>query len=232
MASILLGGGVTDIRGSIGGSTFSRNAAGNYIRARMKPVNKRSERQVARRANLAYLATYWSKGLSEQQRADWRAYAAGTIWTNRLGQAMAVNGLAAFMRLNVLHRLIPSVVIDDAPTAMGHGGGVTVTFTAESDTSKIQLDEPGGSFDKDVELHNVWVFQGLPAEAGRLATPEGFRYIGRIWGSALTPLTFPYELDSAYTMAPGQAITLRAMFHDEHYRVSGPFWTMDTAGPA
>lgn len=232
MANILLGGGITDIRGSIGGTTFARNAAGNYARARMKPVNPRSDLQLTRRANLAYLANAWSKTLTEQQRDDWRAYAAGTSWSNRLGQSIQINGLAAFVRLNVFHLMIPSSIIPDAPLAMGHGGGVTFTFDAESDTSKIQIDEPGGSFDKDTDIQNIWFFMGLPTEAGRIAMPKGFRYIGRIWGSSGAPLAFPYELDAAYTMQADQIVTIRAMWHDENYRVAGPFFASEGAAPS
>lgn len=232
MALVMLGAGVTDIRGSIAGTTFARNAGGNYARARKKPVNPRSPLQNTRRANLAMLAKYWSNDLTEQQREDWRAYAMGTNWTNRLGQSIEINGLAAFIRLNVFQLLIPSVIIDAAPTAMGHGGGVTFTFAAESDTTKIQVDEPGGAFDKDIDIQNLWFFCGIPTEPGRIAIPKGFKYIGRIWGSSGAPLAFPYELDAPYTMRTGQQITVKCMFHDEHYRVSGPHWATDVAGPS
>lgn len=232
MALVKFGGGIAALSGSIGGTTFARSKAGAYARQWTKPVNPRSALQMARRSNVAWLSTYWSKTLTEQQRTDWRAYATGTTWTNKLGETITINGLAAFLQLNVLQRLIPSVIIPDAPTAMGHGGGIDFSFAAESDTSKIQIAEPNIAFDKDTERHNIWFFQGLPTEAGRLATPKGFRYIGRVWGSALNPLTFPYELDSAYTMQAGQLITLRAMWHDEHYRVAGPFWATDIAAAA
>lgn len=232
MAVIMLGGGVTDIRGKIGGNVFSRGKGGNIIRKNTKGCNPRSSLQSARRANTAWLAKRWSNDLTAQQRADWRAYAAGTTWTNKLGQTIEIGGNAAYLRLNVLHRLIPSVPIDAAPLAMGHGGGIEFTFAAESDTSKIQLDEPTGAFDNDTDIQNIWWFMGLPSEPGRDATPKGFRYIGRTWGSSGAPLAYPYELTAAYTMRTGQLITLRAMWHDENYRVAGPFWGTDLAAVA
>ena len=232
MALVLLGGGVTDLRGSIGGNTFSRSAAGNYARARMKPTNPRSALQNTRRAEVAYLMKYWSDQLTEQQRTDWRAYATGTTWHNGLGQVIEISGIAAFLRVNVLQRLIPSGVIDAAPTAMGQGGGVTLSVPAEWDTTKLQIAEPGGSFDKDTNIHTIWLFQGIPTEVGRLATPKGFKYLGRIWGSSGAPLSFPYEMTSLYTMAVGQRITLRGMFQDEHYRISGPHWATVLATPS
>ena len=220
------------MRGSVGGVTFSRCAGGGYMRSRTKPVNPRSATQSLRRANVGYLTTYWSKTLTEQQRADWRAYAAGTSWTNKLGQSISINGLAAFLRLNSLHRLGWSTVIAAAPLAMGHAGGITFAFTAESDTSKIQLAEPGGAFGKSTDLQQIFLFQGLPSQAGRLATPKGMKFIGGVTGNSGAPQSFPLEIASAYTMAEGQLITLRGMWHDENYRVAGPFWATATAAPS
>lgn len=232
MALIKLGGGITDMRGSIAGNTFSRCAGGNYARGRMKPVNPRTALQNTRRAEIASLTRHWSNALTEQQRIDWRAYATGTTWTNRLGEAIEINGLAAFVRLNALERLTPAPIIEHAPTAMGHGGGVTLAFDAENDTSKLQLAEPGGAFDKDVDIMTLWIFMGIPREVGALSLPKKWNYIGRVWGSTGAPLTFPYEMDAAYTMNVGQRISIRAMFHDADYRVSGPFFAQAIAAPS
>lgn len=232
MALIQLGGGVTDIRGSIAGNTFSKSKAGNIIRARRKPVNPRSNLQSTRRANTAYLATYWSKTLTAQQRADWRAYAAGTVWTNKLGQTIEIGGNAAFMRLNTLFLIAGFGVWAPAPSALGHAGGVTVTFQAENDTSKIQLDEPGGAFDKNDDGSHLLVFVGLPSAPGRDATPKGFRYVETLNGSAAAAPAFPYEMDAPYTMQEGQIITLRGMFTDADARVSGPTWASVAAVPS
>lgn len=232
MANVLFGGGVAAMRGSIGGVVFSAGPGGAIARNRTKPINPRSPLQIVRRANTAQLMKRWSNDLTEQQRTDWRAYAAGTSWTNKLGQSITIAGIAAFLRLNALQLLIPAPIIDAAPLAVGHAGGITQTFAAESDTTKIQLDEPGGSFDNLINVHTIYYFMGLPTEIGRKATPKGFRYIGRVWGSPGAPLSYPYELDAEYTMTSGQFITLRMMFQDENYRVSGPFFATATAAPS
>ena len=232
MANILFGGGITDMRGSIGGTCFSRGAGGAIARARVKPVNPRSVLQNSRRARMAFLGAEWSATLTEQEREDWRAYAAGTTWTNKLGQTIQINGLAAFVRLNALALLYSSTVITAAPTAMGHAGGVTLSFTAESDTSKLQLAEPGGAFDKSVDGHFLMIFMGLPTEAGRLATPKGFRYVSHVAGNSGAPPAFPLELSAAYTMAEDQRVTIRAMFKDEDNRISGPHWADAVAAPS
>ncbi len=232
MANVLLGAGVTDIRGSIGGTVFSRGAGGNIIRARVKPVNPRSALQSARRAQVAYLTAYWSNTCTEQERADWRAYAAGTSWTNRLGQSIEINGLAAFLRLNAHIAIYGGTLRHAGPEAMGHAGGITFEFLAENDTSKIQMSEPGGAFDKATLGHYVNFYMGLPSQPGRLTTPKGFRYIGSVYGHDSAPQDFPVELPAAYTMAEGQLITIKATWNDDVYRVAGPFWTTVLAAPS
>ena len=232
MALVQLGGGVTGIRGSMGGTTFSRCAGGNYMRARTKPVNPKSALQNARRARVAYLTTYWSKTLTEQQRTDWRAYAAATSWQNKLGESININGLAAFIRLNALALLYSSTVVAAAPLATGHAGGVTIAFAAENDTTKFQLAEPGGAFDKSNDGHMLMIFAGIPAEAGKISIPKGFKYVTHLAGNELAPQGFPFEMTAPYTMAAGQRVTIKAMFKDESNRISGPSWAQAVAAPS
>ena len=228
-ALVKLGGGVTDIRGSIGGTTFSKCAAGHYMRARTKPVNPRSPTQITRRANVAYLTQHWSGSLNEQQRIDWRAYAKATTWHNKLGESIVINGLAAFLRLNAFLRMLGAAIREEAPTATGHAGGITVVFTAEHDTGLIKIADPGGAFDSGNGLHLISFQMGFPAEAGRIATPKGIRYIGYGYGKTEGPPAWPLDLPTAYTMQNKQFITLRARFKDENFRLSAPCWATATA---
>ncbi|HUW33203.1 MAG TPA: hypothetical protein VM223_16465 [Planctomycetota bacterium] len=232
MANISFSAIVSDAAGSIGGNVFSRGKGGAIVRARRKPVNPRSELQNTRRARTAFLAKAWSATLTAQERADWSAYAAGTSWTNKLGASISASGNSAFMRLNTLAFLYSSTVITAAPLAMGHAGGVTLSFTAENDTGKIQLAEPGGAFDKSMTGHFLMISMGLPSEAGRLSIPKGIRYVSHTAGNTGAPPAYPLELSAAYTMAEGQLITIKAMFQDEMNRVSGPFFATATAAPS
>lgn len=230
-ATIKLGGGVTGIRGSIGGTTFSHNAGGDYIRNRTKPINPRSPLQNTRRAFLARCAKAWSNELEPQERTDWLAYAKGTTWKNRLGDEIGINGLAALVRVNTLLAMGGEAFRTAAPTKTGHAGGLTFSFKAESDNTVIQINKPAAPFDESTPGHMVYFFMGHPTEIGRICTPKGFRYIGRVYGHD-TPLEYPVALDAAYTMTEGQFITIRAMWHDEDFRVSGPWWATAEAAPS
>ncbi len=231
MAVIMLGGGVTDIRGSIGGSTFSRGKAGNYIRSRKKPINPRSNLQESRRAAASQLSREWGKTLTEVQRAAWRSYADDTNWTNKLGQSITIPGLSAFLRTGSMLILAGEAYQAAAPTESGSAGAVDYTFTATADDQKIVVTEPGVPWDKDTNDDFVLFFQGLTGPAGRIATPRLFNFLGKLEGDDTTPPTFPHEFATKFTFAEGNQITVACVHLDALGRVSARTYKRVVADP-
>lgn len=134
MATISFGGGVSEIRGSVNGNTFSRNANGAIMRNRTTPINGRTTRQVSVRGALASIASGW-RGLTEVQRQSWIDGAPNYPYTNRLGQPSQYTGQQLYMKLNqslgqvgagpivtcplpvgLENSNLDSVVFDDSPT--------------------------------------------------------------------------------------------------------------------
>jgi len=220
MAIILLGGGVTDIRGSIGGTTFARNAGGAYIRARTKPVNPRSTLQEHMRTVLNFCSKRWSETLNNIQRLAWRDYVAATVWTNRLGQAIDISGYAAYLRTNSLLGMSNMAWRDDAPTANGHAAACEVSFEAHSDTRKIWVTAIGAPWDKDTDNDIVWTFIGTPQEVGSDSIPKGFKARIPIAGSSVAPHAFPLDCGKIARCEEGQRITLKSIHMDPDFRVS------------
>ena len=93
---VSFGGGVADGRGSIGGTTFSRNRYGAYARKRVVPVNPRTSEQVRARTTFQAAVTAWRQ-LTDAQRAAWSNYAAQTPVQDKLGATIYLTGLQAFM---------------------------------------------------------------------------------------------------------------------------------------
>jgi len=87
MALVRFGNGISEIRGSIAGSTFSRTHAGAVIRNRIKPTNPNTQLQADIRYLFSYVAARFAD-LSEGQKRQWREFAeALTFWKNRLGES-------------------------------------------------------------------------------------------------------------------------------------------------
>lgn len=93
---MLVKGIFTNISGSTGGVTASRNKGGQYLRARTTPVNPNSTSQQLARSRFTNANEGWS-ALTTAQRADWNDYAQLQNWTNRLGDPIRLSGQQAYV---------------------------------------------------------------------------------------------------------------------------------------
>ena len=136
-ALILFGGGVSDLRGSIGGTVFSRNSSGAYARNRTKPVNPNTTKQSTVRAFFAAISQTW-RTLSEANRLTWNSLAPTFARLNRLGQSVPLTGFQLYQKCNSNLKscsATPIVVISNVNTPLQQFvDGVTVDFSAQSAT--------------------------------------------------------------------------------------------------
>jgi hypothetical protein len=221
MASVKLGGGVTDIRGSIGGTTFSRGPAGAYARQRVKPVNPCTQLQVARRARVSYLAAAWTNVLDQADRNTWIARAQAMTFLNKVGDAVNITGLSLFLRLNALQGTWGNPVVHIAQTANGYASSTIAVVSASKATSELIICDPSAGFDKSVVGEYLLVFAGLPMGPGRTASPRGFRYVTVIKG-AVSPPTFPFNVGWPYPAQIGDNYPISLTHVDVYNRVSTP----------
>lgn len=101
--------------GSIGGTVWSRNSAGAYIRNRSVPVNPNTDRQVGIRNIIKALTIAWQNTLTQVQRDAWDVYAANVDWLNKLGQSITLTGLNHYVRCNTPRMQVALARVDAAP---------------------------------------------------------------------------------------------------------------------
>jgi hypothetical protein len=129
------------IEGSVGSTTFSRNAGGNYIKNKEIPTNPDTIRQNTMRNFLTIAAQLW-RGLTQLQRDQWNAATINFPYTSIVGEIKYLSGETLFVKLNValLNVSQPTISIPPLPQsiinfttlggAMSFGGGTfTLTFT-------------------------------------------------------------------------------------------------------
>lgn len=92
MARILFGGGVAQIRGSIGGTTYSKNANGAYARNRSQPANRNTLAQQGVRNIFGSIARRW-KVLTLSQQASFIDLAASYPYVNSVGLSSVYTGV-------------------------------------------------------------------------------------------------------------------------------------------
>lgn len=211
MALVKYGGGVMDIRGSIGGQVHSKNRYGQYIRAKVVPVNPRSSAQSAVRNIMAAVSAAWSASVSAAQRTAWETYAAAITMTNALGESITLTGFNHYIRSNVARLNIGQTRKDVAPTTLSLPPTDNVfAITASSAAQSISVSFGANQEWVSENSAAMVIHQALPQLASRAFFNGHFRKIGTIDGSSGSPLTSPQTVAVDFPIAEDQRQWVRA----------------------
>lgn len=132
------GPAVAQISGSIGGTTFSHNKGGAYMRNRAIPTNPSSEAQLARRATLQTLSSAF-QDLTSAQRKDWVEWARQNPGTNALGASFNMTGHQAYIKLNSKVVLSGNTAIVSPPITTAPGAFATIVQAGDIGTGNTDL---------------------------------------------------------------------------------------------
>ena len=137
-----------NMRGSVGGNTWSHNRGGDYIRRRVAPTNPNSTRQQTMRTILADLASAWSNQLSAAQQSAWNVWAGQQAKEGPLGNSINLSGINGFVWTN-------SHILDAGDTQ-------------KNDPPVVVAPDPLNTFSVDVSAANTAdvTFTGTPVIAG------------------------------------------------------------------
>jgi len=211
--------------GSVAGNTHARNRFGNYMRARTKPVNPKSDRQNVARARIMLLSEAWRDELSDAQRTAWGAYATAVSWSNKLGEVVHLTGFNHFIRSNAAYLQVSVHRFEDGPEVMSlpagdptfavelsEANGITVTF----DNTRDWASEGGAGMLIDI---------GTPQNPTRNFFAGPWRYHGWIGGTIPGPTASPdgpTEV-TCFTMIEGHRVWVRASIIRYDGRLSTKF---------
>ncbi len=216
---------VNDVRGSIGGVTFSRNGSGAVARARVKPVNPNTALQSIARAIFSAVTALWNHGgLTEVQREAWRTYAKNVPWLNKLGETITLNGNAMFCRTNIARQTASLATVDDGPTdftLVGADESMAVTISETTQLISVTFDDARDWLDEDGAAMSV--FMGSPQNAGTNSFDGPWRHAGTILGNGTTPPTSPTTIAVPFPVVEGQKVTVKASILKADGRMSTPF---------
>ncbi|MBA7657292.1 hypothetical protein ES703_65227 [subsurface metagenome] len=228
MALVKYGGGIIQMSGSVAGNTFSRNRYGNYVRARTKPVNPNTARQIAVKAAMAFLADRWSQILTEAQRTAWNLYGSSVDMTNGLGETINLSGYNHYMRSNMIRKQAGVGIIDAGPTIF--------EIPAQDPTFAIVADESNQdilyTFNNALAWANevggyLFKFQGSPQNPQRNFFGGPWRYHGKIVGAGSPPSSPDTQVDPPFVVTELQRQWCYGRIGRADGRLSQPF-TADT----
>lgn len=178
MAIIKLGGLAQDVRGSLNGTTFSRNKGGAYVRSKVSPVQPVSEFSSKARAIFAALSQRWATALTSAQRSAWVAFASTHTFVNVFGDAITLSGLNMYQSVNRAIMQVGKPLIDDPPSVFSAPAVMTCVPLPLSTAGVIAtLAQTTVVSDALGAEQSLYVFATVPLPLGRTPQKNDFRLI-------------------------------------------------------
>lgn len=223
MALVKFGGGIVQLSGSLGGNTFARNRAGNYVRARTTPINPQTPRMSAIQAIIAQVTAAWANLLSDAQRAAWAIFANNVPSTNKLGEVIKLSGFNQYVKSNTVLLNAGLAVVADAP--------ILFTLPGEDPTFATEVDAGTGIISVTFDDTRDWVDEsgaglivqmGIPVSPGIDFFDGPWRHAGVILGDDVaaptspdTTIAVPFEVgDGQKVFTRGKVVRLDGRVSD------------------
>ncbi len=194
MAKVKFGGGVSEIRGAIAGTVFSRNASGAYMRNRVKGTVSNSPAVTAQRQLFTALVSGW-RDLTDEERNSWREGAQAFTTSDAVGERVVYTPNQLYMKLNgnLLAAGLPTNAV--CPRAVAFPNIVPSLDPSVSSLAVLLDSVPGADFVTTVEgaaptsqgvmSSNSKPFKKLLTETGASDTIAINGAYGTVYGGAL-----------------------------------------------
>ena len=211
MALLKFGGGITEMRGSIGGTVFSRNRSGAIARQRTTPVNPQSTRQNAARAVMALVSANWFNALSAANRAAWNLFADNVPSTNKLGEVINLSGFNQFCKSN-------AAAINAGLAAIA-GGPTTFVLPGEDATFAVAASEATQLLTLTFDDTRTWCGEDGGALIVQMGIPQGasisyfngpWRAAGVVEGDSGTPVSTGETVTAPFYITEDEQLFVRA----------------------
>ena len=223
MAIFTPGATIGAASGSIGGTTFSHNKGGPYMRTRAIPTNPQTNAQTAQRSYIASASAGWRELVTVQHLA-WVTWAQLHPAINALGNAVTLSGHQAFVQINA--RMLrdgqtPIAVppIDVLPTPL-----TALTLTGDIGAGSVEMTWTPTPLAATERIH---FYAAVSNSLGVKNVNSLLKYCGRSAVAAASPMDIQAQIEWYWgTLAVGQRLFLRAhVFDTVSGLVSGPLST-------
>jgi len=196
MALVKFSAVVAEARGKEGGTIFSRNASGGYIKTKVTPTNPRTVYQQEQRGLMGSIAQSW-KGLSRAVQTQWKSFAEQVPQTNVFGDQIVLSGFNAYVRssrnLSVLG--MPPLQTPGAVPSFPNLSNVALTAGG----TKIEL-----SFDVNGDASTVnSVVDATPGVgAGKSFVNNLYRMVAPLAEELASPIDFTTQYNDRFGALP------------------------------
>ncbi len=211
MAIFTAGPVVATISGSIGGTTFSRNRGGSYMRNRAIPLNPNTSFQINVRSILASQSQAWADQ-TDAVRAAWENWAVQNPVINALGRSIILSGAQAFIQLRARLALAGDTVITNPPIVNAPDGLLTIVQTPNIGAGAFDVTFTATPLAATASL---WMTAAVVNSAGISYVRNLLRFIGQSADAQVSPFDNQALIEARFgALIVGQTLHVRIATFD------------------
>lgn len=197
--------------GSIGGTVFSHNKGGAYVRNRSIPTNPDTASQQNVRAILSAQSQSWSDRTAAE-RAAWEQWASQNPITNALGDSILMSGHQSYIKLRSRLALDFQTLIDVPPIVNAPTALETITQDGDIGLGDVDLAFTASPLAAGVRL---WQTCAVINSAGVSFVKNLRRFIGTSPSAQASPFDNQSQIETVFgTLVVGQTIHMLASTFD------------------
>ncbi len=215
---------VSQASGSIGGSTFSRNRYGMYIRSRSVPVNPNTERQNLVKTAMGTVTQAWINNITPVQRTGWSNYAAAIALVNTLGDTYKITGFNWFVATNINRIAAGMTPVLAPPAELNRNSadeGLTISYVGTTGTATVNFTTGRAWIGEDNSAVMIQVGNPVNETVNFYGGP--WKMLGKIDGDSSTAPTAPHAIVNNIGASAGQKV----FFRHRIIRADGRFSTFN-----
>jgi hypothetical protein len=206
MAKVTFTAFVSDIRGKVAGTVFSRNKGGAYVRTKVTPLNPQTSYQTGVRAFLTQCAQAW-RNLTAAQRAAWNAAATTDAGSMKGGHKSPLSGSQYFNQLgrNLLEIGVALVSTPPSPTDVTNISSLSVAADNSDQTLTI-------TYAPAVPADQKCIIYATGGQSAGINFFKGkYRKIGYIIAANVSPLSYEAEYIARFGTVPAAGEKISVM---------------------
>jgi len=192
MARILYSGIVSELKGSVKGTTYQRNVAGSIAKGKNNARFSPSTFQSSELTDFSYIASIWN-ALDWDHKDDWGGFATYNKRTDFWGNVKSISGYNWFMSINRNALLAGDELWTDVPEDANIQAIPPYSIDVTSSYGRINFGAP-------VDLSDLTLIVNAtgPRRATSLSSRQMILYLKQVTGSGIQYVYFHTEWSTAY----------------------------------
>lgn len=198
-----------DMRGKIGGSVFSRNKGGSYVRVKVTPLNPQTTAQVEARSLLTSLSQNF-RSLTQAQITAWNAATDQWATTDIFSDLVTPTGLSLYVRLNANISNAGGSLLTVPPSPVGADAITALSVAADVSSSSVDITFAPSTVPTG---HTMYIESTPMLSPGINNANSRFRFIATAAAAATSPASVYAEQTAKFgALVAGQKLYVRAKF--------------------